>query len=143
MGCSSDRWGKTKVTMSLELLGHIELPEHVRSDGFDHAAVHRALGRLYVAHTANDALEVLDSIDDRYLHSIPKLPGVAGALVSDEQNLIFTSNRGENTVGIFAPDDEAGLVRISVGIRRQCWRPGHPELVYALSCEGQGAPDCR
>jgi hypothetical protein len=76
--------------------------------------VHRALGRLYVAHTANDALDVLDSINDRYLHSILELTGVAGALVSDEQNLIFTSNRGENTAGIFAPDDEAGLVRISV-----------------------------
>ena len=103
--------------MSLQLLGHIELPEHARPGGFDHAAVHRALGRLYVAHTANNALEVLDSIDDRYLHSIPKLPGVAGALVSDEQNLIFTSNRGENTVGIFAPDDEASLARFSVEIR--------------------------
>jgi len=103
--------------MSLELLGHIELPEHARPGGFDHAAVHRGLGRLYVAHTANDALDVLDSIDDRYLHSIPGLSGVAGALVSDEQNLVFTSNRGENTVGIFAPDDKAGLVRISVGIR--------------------------
>jgi DNA-binding beta-propeller fold protein YncE len=102
--------------MSLELLGHTELPEHVRLGGFDHAAVHRALGRLYVAHTANDALDVLDAIDDRYLHSIPRLSGVAGALVSDEQNLVFTSNRGENTVGIFAPDDEASLVRISVGI---------------------------
>ena len=102
--------------MSLELLGHIELPEHARPGGFDHAAVHRALGRLYVSHTANDTLDVLDAIDDRYLHSIPELSGIAGALVSDEQNLIFTSNRGENTVGIFAPDDEASLVRISVGI---------------------------
>ena len=100
--------------MSLQPLGHIELPKHARPGGFDHAAVHRALGRLYVAHTANDALDVLDSINDRYLHSILELTGVAGALVSDEQNLIFTSNRGENTAGIFAPDDEAGLVRISV-----------------------------
>src|SRR6516164_11384660 len=103
--------------MSLQLLGHIELPEHARPGGFDHAAVHRALGRLYVAHTANDALDVLDAIDDRYLHSIPGLSGVAGALISDEQNLVFTSNRGENTVGIFAPDDEAGLAKVGVGIR--------------------------
>jgi DNA-binding beta-propeller fold protein YncE len=103
--------------MSLQLLGHIELPKHARPGGFDHAAVHWALGRLYVAHTANDALDVRDTIDDRYLHSIPGLSGIAGALVSDEQNLVFTSNRGENTVGIFAPDDKAGLVRISVGIR--------------------------
>jgi len=42
---------------------------------------------------------------------------VAGALVSEERNLVITSNRGEDTVGIFAPDDEAGLVRVAVGVR--------------------------
>ena len=94
--------------MRLELLGYIELPENVKPGGFDHAAVHRASARLYVAHTANDALDVIDCVRDRYSHSIKNLTGVAGALVSDEENLVFTSNRGENTVGIFAPDDEAG-----------------------------------
>jgi DNA-binding beta-propeller fold protein YncE len=125
--------------MSLELLGHIELPEHVGPGGFDHATVHRALGRLYVAHTANDALDVLDSIGDRYLRSIPELSGVAGALVSDEQNLIFTSNRGENTIGFFAPDNEAGFTRISVGIRPDglAYDPQKDLLLVA----NVGAPD--
>jgi DNA-binding beta-propeller fold protein YncE len=103
--------------MSLQLLGHIELPENLRPGGFDHAAVHCGSGRLYVAHTANDALDVIDSARDCYLHSIENLRGVAGALVSDEQNLVFTSNRGENTVGIFAPDNEPGLAKVGVGIR--------------------------
>ena len=74
-------------------------------------------GRLYVAHTANDALDVIDCVEDRYLHSIANLTGVAGALVSDEQKLVFTSNRGENTVGIFGPDSEVGVTKIGVGIR--------------------------
>ena len=103
--------------MSLQLLGHIELPGNSKSGGFDHAAIHCGSGRLYVAHTANDALDVIDCVYDRYLHSIANLTGVAGALVSDEQNLVFTSNRGENTVGIFAPDNEVGLAKVGVGIR--------------------------
>ena len=103
--------------MGLELLGYIELPENLKPGGFDHAAVHCGLGRLYVAHTANDALDVIDSVQDRYLHSIPSLTGVAGALVSEKQSLVFTSNRGENTVGIFRPDDEARLAKVAVGIR--------------------------
>jgi DNA-binding beta-propeller fold protein YncE len=45
------------------------------------------------------------------------LTGVAGALVSDERNLVFTSNRGENTVGIFSPDDETRIVKVNVGVR--------------------------
>jgi DNA-binding beta-propeller fold protein YncE len=103
--------------MSLQLLGHIELPGNLKPGGFDHAAVHGGSGRLYVAHTANDALDVIDCVEDRYLHSIANLTGVAGALVSDEQKLVFTSNRGENTVGIFGADNEAGLAKIGVGIR--------------------------
>jgi hypothetical protein len=39
--------------MSLQLLGHVELPENLKPGGFDHAAVHCGSNRLYVAHTAN------------------------------------------------------------------------------------------
>lgn len=103
--------------MSLQLSGYVNLPDSRKSGGFDHAAVHRASARVYVAHTANDTLDVLDAAADRYLHSIPDLTGVAGALVSDEDNLVFTSNRGENTVGIFAPGDETGVAKVPVGLR--------------------------
>src|SRR6266436_8965140 len=119
--------------MSLELLGHIELPGNLKPSGFDHAALHCASGRLYVAHTANDALDVIDCVHDHYLHSIPNLTGVAGALVSEERNLVFTSNRGENTVGIFAPDTEADLVKIAVGLHPNglAYDPGRDLLVVA------------
>src|SRR5512137_1813477 len=103
--------------MTLKFLNYIDLPTHVRPGGFDHAAVHRRSGHLYVAHTSNDAIDVIDCAADRYLYSIPNLIGVAGALVSDERDLVFTSNRGENTIGIFAPDDEARCVKVTVGVR--------------------------
>jgi DNA-binding beta-propeller fold protein YncE len=103
--------------MSLKHLGYIDLPAHLKEGGFDHAAVHTGLNRLYVAHTANDTLDVIDCLEDRYLYSIPDLKGVAGALVSEESGLIFTSNRDENTLGIFVPDTEAELRKIPVGIR--------------------------
>jgi DNA-binding beta-propeller fold protein YncE len=102
--------------MALEHRTDIALPAHRQPGGFDHAAVHRATARLYVAHTANDAVDVIDCERDRYLHSIAGLTGVAGALVSDARQLVFTSNRGEHTVGIFAPDTEEALVKVPVGI---------------------------
>jgi len=119
--------------MSLRLLGHIELPENLKPGGFDHAAVHCGSSRLYVAHTPNDSLDVIDCVHDRYLHSIENLAGVAGALVADEQNLVFTSNRGENTVGIFPPDNEAGLTKLRVGIRPNelAYDPGKDLLLVA------------
>jgi DNA-binding beta-propeller fold protein YncE len=105
-----------ETNLSLQFLHFIELPEHVKTGGFDHAAIHRASGRLYVAHTTNNTMDVIDCVSDQYHYSIPGLTGVAGALVSDERNLVFTSNRGENTVGIFSPEDEQNLVKVSVGV---------------------------
>src|SRR6266496_6371973 len=103
--------------MILEQIGEVLLPAHDTPGGFDHAAVHGPRGRLYVAHTANDGLDVVDCATNTYLGSIPRLGGVAGALVSEAHNLVFTSNRGENTVGIFPPDNEQALDKIEVGVR--------------------------
>jgi DNA-binding beta-propeller fold protein YncE len=80
--------------------------------GFDHAAVHARARRLYVAHTANDALDVIDVDTDRYLRSIPNLKGVAGALISDTDDLVFTSNRGEDTVALL---EMGAVARVPVG----------------------------
>lgn len=100
--------------MSLPLIGHVDLPAHLGKGGFDHAAVHAATGHVYVAHTANDAVDVLDA--RQHLFSIANLRGVAGALVSDEAQLVFTSNRAENTVGIFAPGPDPAVAKVEVGI---------------------------
>ena len=100
----------------LELLGHVELPAHVGRGAFDHAAVHGGRGLLYVAHTANDAVDVIDCATNRYLRSIPGLGAVAGALVSEPHDLVFTSNRGENTVGIFSAGREGDVTKVGVGI---------------------------
>ena len=101
--------------MALQHVGFVDLPPHVKGDGFDHAAVHEPTGRIYVAHTANDAVDVIDITAQRYLRSIPDLPAVAGALVA-EPDLVFTSNRGENTVGLFTTD-VTRVEKIGVGIR--------------------------
>jgi DNA-binding beta-propeller fold protein YncE len=103
--------------MTLRLIGHIELPAHRGKGGFDHADIHAPTDRLYVAHTANDAVDTIDTARDRYLESIPGLTAVAGALVSEERGLVFTSNRGENTVSVFAPGKERDGVKITVGVK--------------------------
>jgi DNA-binding beta-propeller fold protein YncE len=79
--------------------------------------VHLKSQTLYVAHTSNNSLDVIDCRQDKYLRSIPDLLGVAGVLVSNEKDKVFTSNRGENTVGIFNHGKEKGLEKIKVGGR--------------------------
>jgi DNA-binding beta-propeller fold protein YncE len=105
------------AAMTLRLLGHIDLPAHRSNGGFDHADIHPPTDRLYVAHTCNDALDVIDCAHDRYLESMAGLPAVAGALVSEARNRVFTSNRGENTVSMFAPGAEQDACKIEVGVK--------------------------
>lgn len=60
-------------------------------------------------------MDVIDSHRLKYVRSIPGLPGVAGALVSNEGDLVFTSNRGEKTIGVFRHGHDRGLKKVSVG----------------------------
>src|SRR5262245_15173166 len=128
-----------RTDMPLQHRGFVELPEHRGTGGFDHADVHRGTGLTYVAHTANDAIDILDVERSRYLGSIPGLPAVAGALVSDDASRVFTSNRGENTVGMFAPlggatgELPAAAEKVAVGIRPNglAFSPRHAQLLVA------------
>jgi DNA-binding beta-propeller fold protein YncE len=100
----------------LRHIRYVELPKHAASGGFDHAAVHAASGQVYVAHTANNAVDVFDPASGRHLFSVPRLPGVAGVLVSDEAQLIITSNRAENTIAIFRPGPRPEVSKVAVGV---------------------------
>jgi DNA-binding beta-propeller fold protein YncE len=103
--------------MTLHLLGHVELPAHQSNGGFDHADIHSPTDRVYVVHTANDSIDVIDCAQDRYVDSIPGLSAVAGVLVSEKRGLVFTTNRGENTVSVFKPGDERNVFKIGVGVK--------------------------
>lgn len=119
--------------MSLEFQGYIELPAHRGEGGFDHAAVHGPSGHLYVAHTANDSVDVIDTKADRYLRSVTGLKGVAGVLVSEERNLVFTSNRSEDTVSLFEEGKDADAAKVKVGVHPNglAFAPGHRLLLAA------------
>jgi YVTN family beta-propeller protein len=103
--------------VALRREGYIDLPDHAGPGGFDHAAVHRGLARMYVAHTANDALDVIDLDGPRYVESIPGLTGVAGVLADETSGLVFTSNRGEDTVSILDARGQGPIVKVPVGNR--------------------------
>ena len=85
--------------------------------GFDHADIHPPTDRIYVAHTSNNSIDIIDGTRGRYIESVDGFTAVAGALVSEARDLIFTSNRGENTVSVFAPGAERDAFKIAVGIK--------------------------
>jgi DNA-binding beta-propeller fold protein YncE len=118
--------------MPLRHLGFVDLPPHAGDGGFDHAAVHEPTGRVYVAHTANDAVDVIDVEAQRWVGSIGGLKAVAGALVVDP-GLVFTSNRGEDSVGIIQIDERDRVEKVAVGVRPNglAYDPGRGRLLAA------------
>jgi DNA-binding beta-propeller fold protein YncE len=75
----------------------------------------------------------VDSHTGRFLHSVSDLPGVAGVLVAEEQDLVFTSNRSEHTVSILATPDGAllGTVRVGLGPNGLAYDPRRVQLLVA------------
>jgi DNA-binding beta-propeller fold protein YncE len=100
--------------VSLVRAGFVPLPAGAKS-GFDHADVHRASRRMYVAHTGADRVDVLDCMNRTFLRSLPDLPGVAGVLIDEEHDLLFTSDREAARLSIVRCSDEQLLARVAVG----------------------------
>jgi DNA-binding beta-propeller fold protein YncE len=70
---------------------------------------------MYVAHTGADRVDVIDCRAGVFLHSIQGLPGVAGLLIDQGHDLLFTSDRACARVSVFRCSDEALVGRVEVG----------------------------
>jgi len=100
--------------MSLNRVGFVPIPPGAEP-GFDHADVYRPSARMYVAHTGADRVDVLDCRARTFLRSLPDLPGVAGVLIDEQHDLLFTSDRGAARVSVFRCADEQLLGQAAVG----------------------------
>jgi DNA-binding beta-propeller fold protein YncE len=103
--------------MALRSVGTAVLPPHRGPGGFDHASVYRGADRLYVAHTANDSVEVIDLGSRIHEATLDGFPGVAGAAVCEQRGLLAATCRSEGTVALTPLDEPARVKRINVGAR--------------------------
>jgi DNA-binding beta-propeller fold protein YncE len=101
--------------VSLKAVGFIALPRGEQT-GFDHADtfLERTGSRLYVAHTATNAIDVIDCRSNSYLRSLPDLPGVAGVLIDTRRDLLFSTDRAAARVSVFRCSDEVLLMQVDV-----------------------------
>jgi DNA-binding beta-propeller fold protein YncE len=101
--------------MSLVRADFIPIPQGA-SAGFDHADVYMPSRRIYVAHTGADRIDVLGCDTRSYRRALPAaLPGVAGVLIDEKDDLLFSSDRAAARVSIFRCSDEQLLGQVEVG----------------------------
>jgi DNA-binding beta-propeller fold protein YncE len=77
--------------MPLKSLGVIKIPDATGS-AFDHAAFDPKTRRVFIAHTARNAVEVINHDAGKHEATLPGFPGVAGAVADDGE--ILVTNRG-------------------------------------------------
>jgi|SRR3990172_1058247 len=130
--------------MSLRRIGTVSLPPHAAGGGFDHAGADRSADRLYVAHTSNDAVEVLDLERRSHEGTLQGFPGVAGAAAWEGHGLLVTTCRGDAAVGLAAlagPGTVRSLRRVQVGARPNGLALAPGAGVALAACLGEaGAP---
>src|SRR5437773_2337478 len=68
-----------------------------------------------IVHAGADRIDVIDCRARAFLRSLDGLPGVAGVLIDQEHDLLFSSDRGCARVSIFRCSDETLLGRVDVG----------------------------
>src|SRR5258706_8170389 len=116
----------------LRAQGSIPLPPHSPSE-FDHGDVHRASGRVFVAHTRAGTVDVLDGDTRRHLTTIASCAEASGVLVAQEAGLVFAAARGTGQVLVIDPDTSHVLRTIAVDPRPNglAWDGQHQHLLVA------------
>jgi DNA-binding beta-propeller fold protein YncE len=79
--------------MTLLASQFVDLPPY-RSGDFDHADVHIGSGRVYVANTATEAVEVIDGEQAKHLTTLTGCPEASGVICAQNENLVFAASRG-------------------------------------------------
>jgi DNA-binding beta-propeller fold protein YncE len=101
----------------LEPAGEIQLPAHAGPGGFDHGDVHHATGRVYVAHTANGTIEVIEGEQLRHVATLPDCQEGSGVICPPSADLVVAAARGAGAVHFIDPARPWLRSKVSVGGR--------------------------
>src|SRR5215510_15203080 len=77
--------------MSLKTIGTVAIPNSTDSS-FDHGAFEPKSGRIFVAHTGRDSVEVIDHDSRRHVATLPGFKEAAGVVADD--GIVLVTNRG-------------------------------------------------
>jgi len=103
--------------VTLKQTGFVPIPPGPER-GFDHADTYYdpvGAGRIYIANTGADRVDVIDCDTRTWRRALSGHPGVAGILVDGDADLLFTSDRAAAHASVYRCSDETLLGRIAVG----------------------------
>jgi DNA-binding beta-propeller fold protein YncE len=81
----------------LSISEKVDLPRH-QLGGFDHADVNLESGRVYVAHPALGAVEIIDGERAKHLGTLTGCSEASGVVCAQKENLVFAASRGTGKI---------------------------------------------
>ena len=116
----------------LQLRGSIDIPPHAPGE-FDHGDVLLSSGRVFVAHTAADTVDILDGERLTHVAAVPGCAQGSGLLCAQELGLVFAAARGAGELLVIEVATGAVQREIGVGPRPNglAWDPGRRRLLVA------------
>jgi len=102
--------------LALTLLGSVAVPPF-RASAFDHGDVHLATGRIFVAHTAGDSVEVIDGEHPAHVQTIRGCPQASGVLCAQQEGVVFAAARGAGKVLVIDAASLAVIAEVASGPR--------------------------
>jgi DNA-binding beta-propeller fold protein YncE len=116
----------------LQPRGSIAIPPHTPTE-FDHGDVQLTSGRIFVAHTAADTVEVLDGAGMTHLATLPGCPEGSGIICAQGPGLVFAAARGAGKVFVIQASSSTVVGELGVGPRPNglAWDPDHQHLLVA------------
>src|SRR5579863_9953708 len=116
----------------LNQVGFIRLPPHA-AGGYDHADVHLKSGKVYIAHTANDSLELVDGERLSHIKTISGCPEASGVLCAQEEGLVFAAARGAGKILVLSADNDTIVEEVRAGFRPNglAWDSKRRQLLVA------------
>ncbi len=118
--------------MVLKLERYVAMPPHT-GGGFDHGDVYLSNGFVYVAHTANGTVEVVDGLKGTLQKTIPGCPEGSGVVCAQADGLVFAASRGTGKVLVIHAAKGTVSKTIQVGSRPNgmAWDDDHGVLMVA------------
>jgi len=113
---------------------NIQLPRDRAQPSIDLLTLDTRNSRLYVPHSSNNALDLVDVDSNRYLGSVQGLAGIKGIALSSDPNIVFTSNGTDGSVSVVDVTAMRILSKIQVGGSPDAidYDPVHAMVVVSL-----------
>src|SRR5215469_930973 len=125
--------------MALTPLGSVAVPPF-RGSAFDHGDVHQATGRIFVAHTGGDSVEVVDGEGLAHIRTIAGCPEASGVLCAQREGIVFAAARGAGRVLVLDAGSLEVVAEAPSGPRPNglAWDEGRGRLLVADVEDGCG-----